>query len=259
MVPRGRKVNGIRGLVCRRLGLPFRVRLLTCDVRHFRFLLDQCRLDARRRVVRAQAPPMPLWLLVRVLGQAGFPERGVPALLRVGRRWFVTFPEFGVLLGKARIGWKFVLKNQQSVLHGTLLHSTISWVVFVNAIKKIAFQKQPIFLLNGEVMWQASDSPLSTKELHECYKTFLKVNLQSLHFPAIWNISFQYILHKSSLLSIFVQRSMTQKKFVVNFLIFSIHFSKPFLSTFTIESAYKKLYEFVSFGFAVLTVILRLN
>ena len=29
----------------------------------------------------------------------------------------------------------------------------------------IAFQKQPIFLLNGEVIWQASDAPL-TKELH---------------------------------------------------------------------------------------------
>ena len=29
----------------------------------------------------------------------------------------------------------------------------------------IALRKQPIFLLNGEVSWQASDSPLS-KELH---------------------------------------------------------------------------------------------
>ena len=32
-------------------------------------------------------------------------------------------------------------------------------------IKKITLQKQLIFLLNGEVIWQASDSPLS-KELH---------------------------------------------------------------------------------------------
>ena len=29
----------------------------------------------------------------------------------------------------------------------------------------IAFQKQPIFLLNGEVIWQASNSSLS-EELH---------------------------------------------------------------------------------------------
>ena len=34
-----------------------------------------------------------------------------------------------------------------------------------NKIKKIAFQKQPIFLLNGEVICQASCSTLS-KELH---------------------------------------------------------------------------------------------
>ena len=39
------------------------------------------------------------------------------------------------------------------------------WVVFANKIKNIALQKEPIFLLNGEVIWQASDSPLS-KELH---------------------------------------------------------------------------------------------
>ena len=41
----------------------------------------------------------------------------------------------------------------------------MGWVVFANKIKNIAFQKEPIFLLNGEVIWQASDSPLS-KELH---------------------------------------------------------------------------------------------
>ena len=46
--------------------------------------------------------------------------------------------------------------------HGTL---QLSWVVFENKIRKIAIQKQPIFLLDGEVNWQASDSPLS-KELH---------------------------------------------------------------------------------------------
>ena len=32
---------------------------------------------------------------------------------------------------------------------------------FENKIKKIALQKQPIFLMNGEVIWQDSDSPLS--------------------------------------------------------------------------------------------------
>ena len=36
---------------------------------------------------------------------------------------------------------------------------------FLNKILMIAFQKEPIFLLNEEVIWQASDSPLS-KELH---------------------------------------------------------------------------------------------
>ena len=41
----------------------------------------------------------------------------------------------------------------------------ISWGVFANKIKKIALQKQHIFLLNGEVIWQASDSPFS-KEPH---------------------------------------------------------------------------------------------
>ena len=39
-------------------------------------------------------------------------------------------------------------------------------VVLDNKIKMIALQKQPIFLLNGEVIWQVSDSPLS-KELHD--------------------------------------------------------------------------------------------
>ena len=32
---------------------------------------------------------------------------------------------------------------------------------FLNKIIKIAFQKQPIFLLNGKVIWQASDSSKS--------------------------------------------------------------------------------------------------
>ena len=49
--------------------------------------------------------------------------------------------------------------------HLKFSHSTISWVVFENKIKMIDLQKQPIFLLNGEVIWQASNSPLS-KELH---------------------------------------------------------------------------------------------
>ena len=35
-----------------------------------------------------------------------------------------------------------------------LPHLTISWIVYENKIKKIALQKQPIFLLNGEVMLQ---------------------------------------------------------------------------------------------------------
>ena len=35
----------------------------------------------------------------------------------------------------------------------------------LNKIKKIASLKQPLFLLNGEVIWQAGDSSL-TKELH---------------------------------------------------------------------------------------------
>ena len=34
----------------------------------------------------------------------------------------------------------------------------MSWVALANKIKKIALQKQPIFLLNGEVIWEASDS-----------------------------------------------------------------------------------------------------
>ena len=32
---------------------------------------------------------------------------------------------------------------------------------------KACLTKQPVFLLNGEVIWQVSDSPLS-KELHGC-------------------------------------------------------------------------------------------
>ena len=36
----------------------------------------------------------------------------------------------------------------------------------LNKIKKIASLKQPLFLLNGEVIWQAGDSSL-TKELHK--------------------------------------------------------------------------------------------
>ena len=40
-------------------------------------------------------------------------------------------------------------------------------------MKKIALQKQPIFLLNGEVIWQASDSSLSIV-LHA-----LKVHIQA--------------------------------------------------------------------------------
>ena len=41
-------------------------------------------------------------------------------------------------------------------------------------IKNIALQKKPIFLLNGEVIWQASDSPLS-KELHgETFRVIIR-------------------------------------------------------------------------------------
>ena len=38
---------------------------------------------------------------------------------------------------------------------------------------KACLTKQPVFLLNGEVIWQVSDSPLS-KELHGIALTILK-------------------------------------------------------------------------------------
>ena len=56
-------------------------------------------------------------------------------------------------------------------------------VVFANEIKKIALQKQPIFLLNGEVIWQASDTPL-TKELHA--GTY--VGLTYFERLVVWNV-----------------------------------------------------------------------
>ena len=61
-------------------------------------------------------------------------------------------------------------------------HSTISWVVFANKIKNIALQKEPIFLLNGEVIWQASDSPLS-KELHVFAVHPLSAGAARVQFP----------------------------------------------------------------------------
>ena len=48
------------------------------------------------------------------------------------------------------------------VNHGAL---QIKLGCFASKIKNIALQKQPIFLLNGEIIWQASDSSL-TKEVH---------------------------------------------------------------------------------------------
>ena len=41
--------------------------------------------------------------------------------------------------------------------------------MFLNKIKNNTLQTQPIFLLNGEVIWQASDSSLNTKEFHGLY------------------------------------------------------------------------------------------
>ena len=49
-------------------------------------------------------------------------------------------------------------------------------------MKKIALQKQPIFLLNGEVIWQASDSSLS-KELH------LPTNVRVIY------LRYTYVIH----------------------------------------------------------------
>ena len=57
-------------------------------------------------------------------------------------------------------------------------HSTISWVVFENKIVNIALQKQPIFLLDGEVIWQASYS-LFTEELYG----FSHPKRNNLNFP----------------------------------------------------------------------------
>ena len=47
-------------------------------------------------------------------------------------------------------------------------------------MKKIALQKQPIFLLNGEVIWQASDSSW-TKELHGLAMLFGQLLQDPIH------------------------------------------------------------------------------
>ena len=44
-------------------------------------------------------------------------------------------------------------------------HSTVSWIVYLNKIKKDSLTKQPI-LLNGEIIWQASDSPLGISSVN---------------------------------------------------------------------------------------------
>ena len=58
--------------------------------------------------------------------------------------------------------------------------------MFLNKIKKSVLQKQPIFLLNGEVIWQATDSSLS-KEIHG---TSDQTECQHLSFHAFMYIIF---------------------------------------------------------------------
>ena len=52
-------------------------------------------------------------------------------------------------------------------------------VVFKNKIKKIALQKQPIFMLIWEVIWQARDFLLS-KELHDLTISLFHLSLSFL-------------------------------------------------------------------------------
>ena len=50
--------------------------------------------------------------------------------------------------------------------------------IFLNEIKKIAFQKQHIFLLNEEVIWQVSGSSVS-KELHSfTFELVIEIGIQ---------------------------------------------------------------------------------
>ena len=56
------------------------------------------------------------------------------------------------------LAFRYILKSSE--------FQALNLVVFENKIKKIALQKQLIYLLNEEVIWQASDSPLS-KELYD--------------------------------------------------------------------------------------------
>ena len=55
------------------------------------------------------------------------------------------------------------------------------------------FQKQPSLLLSGEVLWQASDSPLS-KELHERTIQTLLIN-NTIHIQA-WDIQVEFAARK---------------------------------------------------------------
>ena len=55
--------------------------------------------------------------------------------------------------------WSFLVKKESLACQITYPFN-IRWVIFENEIKKIALQKQPIFLLNGKPV-----TPLS-KEVH---------------------------------------------------------------------------------------------
>ena len=60
-------------------------------------------------------------------------------------------------------------------------------------MKKISLQNQPIFLLNGEVIWQASDSSLS-EELHgKCVQMLLMYTLVSAS-PCSWVAYLSFVL-----------------------------------------------------------------
>ena len=51
-------------------------------------------------------------------------------------------------------------------------------------------QKEPIFLLNGEVIWQASDSPLS-KELHGVNKPLIESFFTDISFASGFILAMQ--------------------------------------------------------------------
>ena len=96
---RRRKVDNVRRIVgggrvgvFLGLGLLPGIRFLA-GISGFRFLFDERRSDTGG-VVGTEAPALALQLLAGVLGQARFPERQVPVLLRR----LVPLPELGVLV-----------------------------------------------------------------------------------------------------------------------------------------------------------------